>query len=97
MQHVKRQSRLNTRERNELIRHITNVIGGLIGTAINWLGAITSLTIVAMFFSFILINWLSDCGEAFPQADGSYIQGECIYPSDLWSDRHPEHTYMEDK
>jgi hypothetical protein len=86
MQHVKRQSRLNIRARNELIRHITNVIGGLIGTLI-----------IAVFFSFILINWLSGCGEAFPQADGSYIQGECIYPSDLWNDRHPEHTYVEDK
>lgn len=81
-----RQRGINRYARNELIK-----------TAINWLGAITSLTIVAMFFSFILINWLSGCGESFIQADGSYIQGECIYPSDLWNDRHPEHTYMEDK
>jgi len=35
--------------------------------------------------AFITINWLTGCGEQFPtDAVGNYIQGECIYPTDLW-------------
>lgn len=33
---------------------------------------------ISFLFAWIIINWISGCGEAFPQADGSYIQGECI-------------------
>lgn len=38
--------------------------------------------LVLCAFSFLmaytLINWALGCGESFPQADGSRIQGECI-------------------
>ena len=37
---------------------------------------------VILAFSFLMaytfINWALGCGETFPQADGTRIQGECI-------------------
>jgi hypothetical protein len=81
-----RRRRINRQARNDLVRHIVNVVGGTV-----------ALFIIAMFFSFILINWISGCGERFPTADGGYIQGECIYPSDLWNDYRQSHRTQEDK
>lgn len=52
----------------------------------DWIGHTVLTLIFAVFFSFIILNWLSGCGERFPTADGGYVQGECIYPSDLWRD-----------
>lgn len=42
---------------------------------------ITSLavmTIFAFFFAWVLINWLSGCGETFVTYTGAVIEGECV-------------------
>ena len=43
---------------------------------------IAAAGLVLICFSFLmaytLINWALGCGESFPQADGTRIQGECI-------------------
>ena len=41
------------------------------------LGASALMVFVAYFMVWILLNWLMGCGEAFYQADGSYLMGEC--------------------
>lgn len=35
-------------------------------------------TALAVMTLWVGINWLSGCGESFPTAAGTYIQGECI-------------------
>ena len=55
-------------------------------TVLDLLAKGIALIAVALFFNFILLNWLSGCGERFPTADGGYIQGECITPVTLWND-----------
>jgi hypothetical protein len=69
------QRRINRQVRNSILRRL-----------IDWVGQITFAIVIGVFFSFIIINWLSGCGERFPTADGGYIQGECIYPSQIWND-----------
>ena len=43
---------------------------------------IAAAGLVLICFSFLMaytfINWALGCGESFPQADGTRIQGECI-------------------
>ena len=43
---------------------------------------IAAAGLVLICFSFLmaytLINWALGCGESFPQADGTRVQGECI-------------------
>ena len=43
---------------------------------------IAAAVLVLICFSFLmaytLINWALGCGETFPQADGTRIQGECV-------------------
>jgi hypothetical protein len=43
---------------------------------------IAAAVLVLVCFSFLmaytLINWALGCGESFPQADGTRIQGECV-------------------
>ena len=43
---------------------------------------IAAAALVLVCFSFLmaytLINWALGCGESFPQADGTRIQGECV-------------------
>ena len=43
---------------------------------------IAAAVLVLVCFSFLmaytLINWALGCGESFPQADGTRVQGECI-------------------
>jgi len=43
---------------------------------------IAAAVLVLICFSFLmaytLINWALGCGESFPQADGTRIQGECV-------------------
>ena len=43
---------------------------------------IAAAGLVLICFSFLmaytLMNWALGCGESFPQADGTRIQGECI-------------------
>jgi hypothetical protein len=72
---TRRRARINRHYRDHIVRRLIDVTGYLIG-----------MTIVALFFSFILINWVSGCGERFATADGGYIQGECISPLDLFRD-----------
>lgn len=56
-----------------------------------------ALIAVALFFNFILLNWISGCGERFPTSDGGYIQGECITPVTLWKDYRQSQRTQEDK
>jgi hypothetical protein len=43
---------------------------------------IAAAVLVLVCFSFLmaytLINWALGCGESFPQADGTRVQGECV-------------------
>jgi len=43
---------------------------------------IAAAALVLVCFSFLmaytLINWALGCGESFPQADGTRVQGECV-------------------
>jgi hypothetical protein len=41
------------------------------------LGAGVGMVFVAYFMVWILLNWFMGCGEAFYQADGSYLMGDC--------------------
>ena len=59
----KAEARLN---RRNLSRRVLEFIGG--GLAM--LG-------FSYFMLYVLINFLMGCGEAFYQADGSYLMGEC--------------------
>lgn len=68
------------------IRRLIDVTGGIIFTALT--GA---------FISFILINWITGCGERFQHMDGTYTQGECVYPSDLLNNYRQTQTAQEDK
>ena len=38
----------------------------------------------SILFLWVSVNWLSGCGESFPTAEGTYIQGECIAVTDLF-------------
>jgi len=64
------------------IRRLIDVTGGIIFTALT--GA---------FITFILINWITGCGERFYHMDGTYTQGECVTPANLFNDyRHTQST-----
>ena len=49
---------------------------------------IAAAALVLICFSFLmaytLINWALGCGESFPQADGTRVQGECVSPVELF-------------
>lgn len=52
-------------------------------------GALTGIavsTIIGIGIAFILINWITGCGERFYRMDGSYTQGECVTPLSIWND-----------
>lgn len=40
--------------------------------------AITTTFIFSILIMWVLINWISGCGETFPTASGQIIHGECI-------------------
>ena len=61
--------------RSSNIRRLIDITGGIIFTAIT--GA---------FISFILVNWVTGCGERFYHMDGTYTQGECVTPINLFND-----------
>ena len=44
---------------------------------LQFIGAGAFMLFFAYCFMWVLLNWLMGCGEAFYQADGSYIMGEC--------------------
>ena len=56
------------------IRRLIDVTGGIIFTAI-----------VGICISFVLINWITGCGERFYHMDGTYTQGECVTPANLFN------------
>lgn len=68
-----RRRRADTRSSN--IRRLIDVTGGILFTAI-----------VGIFISFVLINWITGCGERFYHMDGTYTQGECVTPINLFND-----------
>ena len=74
-----RQRRQNNEQRQSNIRRLIDVTGQIIMTVV-----------VGLFFSFILLNWITGCGERFPTANGGYIQGECITPLSIYKDRRAE-------
>ena len=61
--------------------------------AIDWLGSIVFASVFGLFFAFIILNWLSGCGERFPtDANGGYVQGECITPFNIYDDYRANHS-----
>lgn len=42
-----------------------------------FIGAGAFMLAFSYFMVWVLLNWFMGCGEAFYQADGSYIMGEC--------------------
>jgi len=38
----------------------------------------------SFFMAFALLNWALGCGESFPQADGTRVQGECVGPMEIF-------------
>ena len=70
-----RQRRIDRQVRESILRRL-----------IDWVGQITFAIVIGGFFAFIILNWLSGCGERFPTSNGGYVQGECIYPSQIWND-----------
>lgn len=68
-----RRRRADTRSSN--IRRLIDVTGGILFTAI-----------VGICISFVLINWITGCGERFYHMDGTYTQGECVTPINLFND-----------
>lgn len=61
--------------RSSNIRRLIDVTGGILFTAI-----------IGICISFILINWITGCGERFYHMDGTYTQGECVTPISIWND-----------
>ena len=60
---------------------------------IDWLGGITLASVFGLFFAFIIINWLTGCGERFPtDSVGGYVQGECVTPVDIYRDYRANHS-----
>ena len=60
---------------------------------IDWLGSITLASVFGLFFAFIIINWLTGCGERFPtDSVGGYVQGECVTPVDIYRDYRANHS-----
>ena len=60
---------------------------------IDWLGSITLASVFGLFFAFIILNWLTGCGERFPtDSVGGYVQGECITPVDIYRDYRANHS-----
>jgi hypothetical protein len=39
----------------------------------------------AMLMVWVLVNWVTGCGETFPTANGSRIAGECVGFVQLWT------------
>ena len=52
-------------------------------------GVLIFAAIMGTTISFVLINWITGCGERFQHMDGSYTQGACVYPSDLINNQTP--------
>lgn len=42
------------------------------------IASLAGMTIFAFFFAWVLINWVSGCGETFVTYTGERIHGECI-------------------
>jgi hypothetical protein len=60
---------------------------------IDWLGSITLASVFGLFFAFIILNWLTGCGERFPtDSVGGYVQGECVTPVDIYRDYRANHS-----
>jgi hypothetical protein len=59
-------------------------------------GALLFTTLTGIFITFILVNWITGCGERFQHMDGTYTQGECITPLDLLNNHRDTQTPLED-
>jgi hypothetical protein len=52
-----------------------------------YLDFFVALVVVCGFtflMAYTLLNWALGCGQSFPQADGTRIQGECVSPIELF-------------
>jgi hypothetical protein len=56
----------NFNSRPSIPRRVLELTAGAVGTLF-----------FAYFMVWLLLNWFMGCGEAFYQADGSYIMGDC--------------------
>jgi hypothetical protein len=48
------------------------------------IGASTIAIGFAFFTTWLVVNWISGCGETFYYADGSIHQGECVSVAELF-------------
>jgi hypothetical protein len=65
-----------------------NVVGKIGGVQVKkYLEIIVSFLVLvcfSFFMAFALLNWALGCGESFPQADGSRVEGECVGPIEIF-------------
>ena len=59
-------------------------------------GVLIFAAIMGTTISFVLINWITGCGERFQHMDGTYTQGECVTPLDLFNNHRDNQTALED-
>lgn len=53
---------------------------------VDFIGGTITCALFGLFFAYLMVNWVSGCGERFPTADGGYIQGECISVSQMFGE-----------
>lgn len=53
--------------RNSIISHVFDVTMATFGTAF-----------IALLITWLMINWITGCGEVTRTIDGKIIQGECV-------------------
>jgi hypothetical protein len=77
-----RQRRIQREIRQSILRRV-----------IDWVGQLLFVALLGTFISFIVLNWLSGCGERFPtDAHGNYVMGECITPAEIWNEYRQSNT-----
>jgi hypothetical protein len=77
------------------IRRLIAVIDGI--TIVARLTAVGFFfTSCGLIFAFVLINWITGCGERFYHMDGTYTQGQCVTPLDLLNNHRDTQTPQED-
>ena len=48
------------------------------GHVLGFIGRAVGLLAMSWLFAWVLLNWVTGCGETFPTADGGRIAGECV-------------------
>lgn len=53
-------------------------------TGLEFIGGALFCALFSLMFVWMLVNFITGCGETFPTATGAYIAGECIGPLELF-------------